>query len=608
MESLGRRLLRQVIPADIPLPDELTGSNVSKLYEEVARRYPERYGEITKQLNKLAVDGLFGSDVAAFRLEDLKPPPALEAIRKRVWKKAEEIYLSGGPDADERFRKWLESEAASAIDTAYEIGKQSNNAFWRHVASGARGNKAQLKRLILGDITYYNNKGEPIPFPATTPFTSGTPLAEYWAATYGARKGLVDTKLGVRQSGYMEKLLNHVSHKLIVRTKDDPNRPQNVGLPVAVDDSDNIGACLAQDYGPYKANTVITEKILGDLKNMGLKKILVRSPITSTLGDGLAVYDVGVRESGRLADIGSLPGLTAAQAIGERLAQTSLSSKHTGGAAKMSGFAAIQQLLTIPKRFRAGAVHTDVDGIVSDVKQDELGGWTITIGDKQFVAPPGYTPLVRKGDRVEAGDTLTEGLPNPADIVRHKGTGEGRRYFTDIFVKAMKDAGLPVHRRNVELLARGLIDHVTVTEAFDGFSVGDTVPFSYLQRRWQPRKGAQNLPVEQAEGWYLEQPVLHYTVGTKIRPSLLRELKEFGVSSVLVHREPPPFEPFMVRATANLEYDPNWVTRLWGGNQLKNILRAAQSGASASPYDTSFVSAKAMGIPLTEWVKQVTKT
>jgi hypothetical protein len=55
---------------------------------------------------------------------------------------------------------------------------------------------------------------------------------------------------------------------------------------------------------------------------------------------------------------------------------------------------------------------------------------------------------------------------------------------------------------------------------------------------------------DRALGKYLERPVLHYTIGTKVRPSVLKELKEFGVKEVVAHADPPPFEPEMIRGMA----------------------------------------------------------
>jgi len=61
----------------------------------------------------------------------------------------------------------------------------------------------------------------------------------------------------------------------------------------------------------------------------------------------------------------------------------------------------------------------------------------------------------------------------------------------------------------------------------------------------------------------------------------------------------------MIRAAAILEYDPNWLTRLLGSNQIRALLSAARRGADAPVFDTSYVPAKASGIPLEHWSRKV---
>ena len=192
--------------------------------------------------------------------------------------------------------------------------------------------------------------------------------------------------------------------------------------------------------------------------------------------------DVGIRERGGLAPLGDYVGLAASQALSEKLSQGQLSAKHTGGVAgadkAVSGFAHINQLIQVPKTFKGGAAHAQLDGKVSSVVDAPQGGKYITIGSEQHYVPHGLDPHVKVGDTVEAGDVISDGIPNPAEIVQHKGIGEGRRYFVGAFGDAYRNSGMSSHRRNVELLARGLIDHVRVTDEFGDHIEDDVVPYS----------------------------------------------------------------------------------------------------------------------------------
>jgi hypothetical protein len=94
-----------------------------------------------------------------------------------------------------------------------------------------------------------------------------------------------------------------------------------------------------------------------------------------------------------------------------------------------------------------------------------------------------------------------------------------------------------------------------------------------------------------AVGKYLERPVLHYTIGTRIAPSMLPHFKDFGVQSLLVHEQPPPFKPEMIRGMATLQYDQDWMTRHLGSNLQRSTLEAAHRGRASDPLGTSYVPA-----------------
>jgi hypothetical protein len=216
-------------------------------------------------------------------------------------------------------------------------------------------------------------------------------------------------------------------------------------------------------------------------------------------------------------------------------------------------------------------------------------------GQKHYVGA-GFNLLVKPGQEIEAGDVLSDGVPNPAEIVKHKGIGEGRRYFVQAFRDGFKNSGIAADRRNVELVARGLIDYVEMTDEMDDHVPGDVIPYNNLERTWQPREGFRSVAPQQALGKYLERPVLHYSIGTKIRKSMLPDLQEFGVNTVDVHDNPPPFQPQMIRALDATGHDPDWMSRLLASYQKKSLLSAVHRGDTSDEAGTSFVPALARGV------------
>lgn len=285
------------------------------------------------------------------------------------------------------------------------------------------------------------------------------------------------------------------------------------------------------------------------------------------------------------------------------------SSKHKGGVAEKktgpSGFKLLDQLVQVPEHFPGGVVHSQADGKVSEIQEAPTGGWYVHVGEHEHYVSPENTLKVKVGDRLEAGDSLSDGIPNPSELVMHKGIGEGARSFIDVYRQACEDSDIPVHRRNLELVAKGLINHVKLDEELGDHLPGDVVPYTTLENNWKIRPGFRTMNPRDAVGKYLERPVLHHTIGTQIKPSMLPDLEEFGVKNLTVHDEPPPFKPTMIQARYNLSNDPDWFTRMLGSNLKKNLLQNTWRGGKSDEAGTSFVPglAKAVDFGRTGFVK-----
>jgi hypothetical protein len=94
---------------------------------------------------------------------------------------------------------------------------------------------------------------------------------------------------------------------------------------------------------------------------------------------------------------------------------------------------------------------------------------------------------------------------------------------------------------------------------------------------------------------YLEEPVLHYSVGTKITKSVADTMKRYGINNIQAHKEPPPFESEMVRGMANISNDPDWMTRMLGSYQERGFLNSVHRGLASDTSGSSYVPALARG-------------
>ncbi len=601
--TAGQVLINEALPTDLrDYTRELNKKGIANLLSEVADKHPDQYRAVLKSLMDIGRENATLTGGHSFDISHIRPAETLQKSREELRHEIRAIMSDREMPTEER-----DKQLAVAIGRAnnamqqrvFDEAKKAGNPLAKQIMSGARGNVPQLNILIGGQMVHRDHKDRDIPYPIMHAFAEGLTPAEWYATTYGARKGLIGTKLGTGKSGYFAKQLNQLTHRLMVIAEEEDAKDDGVlrGLPVEADDPDNVGALLAAPVGGYDRNTVITPSIASDLQRQGIKRMLVRSPTVGGPGDGIYAKDVGIREGGRLPNLGDLVGMTAAQAVSERVTQGSLGAKHRGGeGAQISGFGWIQSQVAMPRHMAGRAAHAELDGTVTRIEDTGTGGKRIWINETPHFAEHGLAPKVKVGDTIEAGDVLSDGVPSPQKVVQHKGIGEGRRYFLQSFGEALRGAGAATTRRNLELVARGAIDHVELEESSGEMLPGDILSYQQLERNWQPRAGMQQLAAKKAVGKYLERPVLHYTVGTKIRPRMLQDFKDFGVNNVDVHDDPPPFKPVMLRSMDILQHDPDVMTRFYGSGHKKSLTTAVHRGQQSDTRSTSFVPSLAEGI------------
>ena len=274
-------------------------------------------------------------------------------------------------------------------------------------------------------------------------------------------------------------------------------------------------------------------------------------------------------------------------------------SKHAGGIGgkrvinpegedQPTGFRALERMFTTPSNFQGAAVLAPVDGTVTKIQPAAQGGTYITVGNKTLYCNSYRTLKVKEGDKVYAGDMLTNGVPNPMEVVALKGLGAGRVYFTKQLGKILKENGWGTERRNLESFTRAFLNKVEITnpDGYEGYLPGDTVNYSNILADYEPRKDSTKLPVDKAVNQYLEQPVLYYSVGTRITPEVASELKKYQFNDVLVNKEAPSFAARFMRPAEGLQHDKNWLPRLSGERLKEGLFDATRQGIT-DPYDSN---------------------
>ncbi len=87
--------------------------------------------------------------------------------------------------------------------------------------------------------------------------------------------------------------------------------------------------------------------------------------------------------------------------------------------------------------------------------------------EREYIAPLTASLLVKNGDKVKAGDQLTEGPLNPQDILHIMGVGAVQRYLIDEIQKVYRAQGVNIHDKHIEIIVRQMLRKVRVDSPGD---------------------------------------------------------------------------------------------------------------------------------------------
>ena len=324
LTTVGQLLINSALPEDHRDHSRVWDkSSMRKFLTDMATTMkPDDYREMIQRLTLIGLKSARQSPSSSFTLESLKPPKAKKAVTDALRKDVRTI-LRTVKDPEQRDAAIVDATLKyqkDLVNNVYEEALKSENPFAMQVFAGARGNKSQLASMIGTDLMYSDNKGRPVPIPVMNSYSEGVDPVEYWAGSYGARSGAIDVKLAVGDAGYFAKRLTGASHRLVVTDEDIED---GQGVMADTDDPDNMGAILARDEGGFKKGTYLDASVLKSLSQAGHKRLMVYSPIAAVSSmNGLPRLAAGVREHGKLAEIGMNVGITAAQDSSSRVRST----------------------------------------------------------------------------------------------------------------------------------------------------------------------------------------------------------------------------------------------------------------------------------------------
>jgi len=229
-----------------------------------------------------------------------------------------------------------------------EERQDSFNSVFMYADSGARGSPAQIRQLAGMRGLMARPDGSIIETPIIANFREGLTVLQYFISTHGARKGLADTALKTANSGYLTRRLVDVAQDLVI-TEVDCGTDEGITMTPVIEGGDVIeslgdrmlGRIMARDViDPQTgdvllaAGTVVDEKLVLDIEEMGIDEVTVRSPIACETRYGICSTCYGRDLArGHVANVGEAVGVIAAQSIGEPGTQLTMRTFHIGGAA-----------------------------------------------------------------------------------------------------------------------------------------------------------------------------------------------------------------------------------------------------------------------------------
>jgi len=363
------------------------------------------------------------------------------------------------------------------------------------VGSGARGNMTQMRQIAGMRGLVANPRGDMIPRPIKKNFREGLETLEYFIATPGARKGLVDTALRTADSGYLTRRLVDVAQELIVR---EPDCGSNLGLWIENVEADTanrrshletklFGRALSADVTLADGTVYPRNMMVGDIEMAALRddpkitRVRVRSVVTCDAELGVCALCYGRSlATGKSIELGEAVGVIAAQSIGEPGTQLTMRTFHTGGVAGKDIAGGLPRVVELfESRTPRGSARLARATGVLHIGDDEGKGIPVTVIDDQgeehqIILPTGSRLIVVDGQDVKAGDPITDGPFDPKELMEIKGIRETQLYLVEEVQKVYRDQGVSISDKHIELIVRQMTRRVGVQEPGDtGFLPGE---------------------------------------------------------------------------------------------------------------------------------------
>jgi DNA-directed RNA polymerase subunit beta' len=496
--TVGRVIFNEAIPEELRFVNEVCDRKI--LSQIVSEAYNRLGSTKTVQLLDSIKDLGFryatvsGSGIA---LSDIVIPKEKDEILSQAEKQVDMIdhqFGRGLITPTEKYERTVNvwTEASAKMKRLMHTAFDPFNPLYMMSRSGARGNPEQIVQLAGMRGLMSDPSGRIIELPIKANFREGLTVLEYFISTHGQRKGLADTAIRTSESGYLTRRLVDVAQDVIVREEDCKTTSGVDMTPIKTPIRDGkeevvvvpladriVGRVAAEDIVAPRSKRVIAEAgqeideaMTEEIEEAGIESVTVRSVLACKTRYGICAKCYGRNlATGKLVEIGEAVGIIAAQSIGEPGTQLTMRTFHLGGVAGQditAGLPRVEELFEA-RRPKGQAPIAEIDGKVH--VSENKGNRVITVSgrddEREYPVPYGVKVRYADGDKVYAGDQLSDGSVNPHDVLRIKGLAAVQACLVKEIQAVYRGQGVDINDKHIEIIVRQMLRRVKIEEPGD---------------------------------------------------------------------------------------------------------------------------------------------
>ena len=510
--TLGRLILNSNIPQDMGFQPRETLDDMFRL--EIDKKVGKKelgqivdmcfrahgVSETARVLDNIKAMGYKYSTLGAVTVSvsDIIVPPEKKPILSQAEKDVRDIekkFKRGFLTDEERYDRVVKIWSATTEEIKGKIMNHMDefNPVRMMTDSGARGSISQVSQLAGMRGMMASPTGRPLEMPVKANFREGLSVLEFFQSSHGSRKALSDTALRTADSGYLTRRLVDVSQEVIIREVDCfASRHEKIrGITVSAIGSEHdpieslldrvVGRVAAEDVvNPMTGEIIVPQNEMISYENgqtivgCGIKQVQIRSVLTCRNETGICVKCYGQDLAhGGYVNIGEAVGIVAAQAIGEPGTQLTMRTFHTGGVASekdiTQGLPRVEELFEARKPKRE-AILAEISGEIAISEAKKKHEILIKSDDgmvKSYPITYGSRLKVKEGDRVVAGDELTEGQINPHDLLRILGVKAVQEHLLKEVLMVYRLQGVGIGDKHIEVIVHQMLRKVRIEDAGD---------------------------------------------------------------------------------------------------------------------------------------------